>query len=180
MNTAPWPSPTGPSLTGAHFYTPGWSPRCIQKPAPKPSPLNPPKPLDAEAVRAYRATHTLEQTAAHFDCSPRHLNRRYPVKIEVPQVDRMEVHAYRMSGKSLRDCASKFHMGERKLAKLLEGLPKLQRPDGKPRFPGVRRPKLATRYYVYLNAEQRAKIAAHGGAVWVRALIDQHKEAHAF
>lgn len=175
MNASPWDT-TGPSQYGTHFYTPGWSPKIVwEKAAPKPSPLNAPKPLDFDAVKAYRATHTMVETAEHFGCTQRHLYRRYydAVKADPITIDRMEVHAYRMSGKSLRACEAKFHIGKVKLRELLEGLPQLVKPQGKPRSAGIRPPKLVSSYTVSITEEQREIIAKHGGAAWVRSLIDQ-------
>ena len=175
MNASPWDA-TGPSQFGAHFYTPGWSPKPA-KPATEPKPwlINQPKPLDFDAVKVYRSTHTMNQTAEHFGCTQRHLYRRYydAVKLgERDPVDRMEVHAYRMSGKTIRACSQKFRISVQTVAKMLDGLPELPKPAKTAKGTRTRAPKLTVRYYIYITSEQRAKIAKHGKAAWVRALID--------
>lgn len=176
MNASPWDT-SGPSQYGTHFYTPGWSPKPA-KPATEPKPwlISQPKPLDFDAVKAYRATHSIGETAEHFGVSQRHLYRRYydAVKLgEREPVDRMEVHAYRMTGKSIRTCAEKFHISIQTVAKLLEGLPELKRPTKPAKVVRPKTPKLTVRYYIYITSEQRAIIAKHGRAAWVRSLIDK-------
>lgn len=165
---------SGPSLTARAFYLHGhYTPPKVK---PEPSPLNPPKPLDFDAVKAYRATHTMAETCAHFNCSQRHLYRKYydAVKLDEPKpLDRMEVHAYRMSGKSIEDCARHFHIGWKALYALLDGLPKLPKPVKRPKESRVPAPKIGARYAMHITPAQLEYVKQMGGAKWLRALIDE-------
>jgi len=51
--------------------------------------------------------------------------------------------------------------------------PKEPKPPKPPKQRASRKEPLAGRYYIRLTDEQRAHIAAQGGPVWVRKLIDQ-------
>lgn len=174
MNTSPWDT-TGPSQYGTHFYTPGWSP-----PIPKPeAPKAERREIDIAALKAYRAKRkTQAECACKFGICVETvralLNEPRLTRAKQFDVDHKKALQMRLQGHSLAAVGKKFgvtvdtirmHLRER-------SLPQETQAAIKAAVSARRKPRMK-QVGVPLTEKQRAVYFAHGGAAWVRSLIDK-------